>query len=647
MQHPESVPEHSPGSVMAPANRILIADDDPRIARLAARVAEKVGFETSIITDPMEFESEYGAYSPSVVLMDLNMPGRDGVELLRFLAEVGSTAAVILMSGVDERALDASGRLGKGLGLNMAGVIPKPFDLEGISAALSRLLSFDTERLLDDLPGAIENGEIYVRYQPKLDLRSGDLCGVEALARWRHPTYGEIGPDQFIPPAEESGLIVPLTYKVLELALRDSRLWDDTMADGSLAINISPILLIDLTLPDRILGALESHGFDPNRLILEVTETVATVHENTATDVLTRLRIKGIRLSIDDFGTGSSSLIKLYRLPYSELKIDKSFVMDAGSNAEAATIVKATISLAHDLGLETVAEGIEDAETLSWLVDLGCDFGQGYYFSPPLDASEMVAWNEDRKTDEMRLHELIRSKDEFIASISHELRTPLTAVVGFAELLQEVGPDISPEDLEEMISSINENAFDMSNVVEDLLVAARSKTGELHVTRESVNLAKQLAQVVAKWHEAMDVEIELDSKPVFALADPGRIRQILRNLIANAVLYGGNNIQVRMHAHPTRVLIQVRDDGPGIPDQDRETIFDPYKRSHTTPGRTGSIGLGLFVSRTLARLMDGDLTYTYDHEISIFEVTLPAAFVSDVPANPDSPVTRNTHGGVE
>lgn len=625
MQHSELDPEQSKRLGIPTPNRILIADDDPRIARLAGRIAEEVGFEASIITDPMEFEGKYRAYSPTAVLIDLNMPGRDGVELLRFLAEVGSTATVVLMSGVDQRALDASGRLGTNLGLNMAGLIPKPFDLDEVRAVLSKLIRFSTERLVDDLPGAIESGEIYVRYQPKLDLRTGDLCGVEALARWRHPTYGEIDPDQFIPPAEESGLIIPFTFKVLDLALRDITLWDDSIADISLAINFSPHLLLDLSLPDRLLEVLERHGFDPNRLIVEVTETAATVPEKTAIDVLTRLRIKGIRLSIDDFGTGSSSLTNLYRLPYGELKIDKSFVMDAMSHAEAEAIVRSTISLAHNLGLEVVAEGIENAETLSWLVDLGCDVGQGYYFSHPLDASELVAWNVDRKAEEIRLQDLIRSKDEFIASISHELRTPLTAVVGFAELLREAGPDISPEEMEEMTLSISQNAVDMSNVIDDLLVATRTKMGELHVTHVRVNLQEQLAQVVTAWQEAVDIAIETDREPVYALADPGRIRQILRNLITNALLFGGDSVQVRMHARPTEAVLQVRDDGLGIHDQYRETMFDPYIRSYSTPGRTGSIGLGLSVSRTLARLMDGDLTYAYDRGISVFELTLPAA----------------------
>lgn len=247
----------------------------------------------------------------------------------------------------------------------------------------------------------------------------------------------------------------------------------------------------------------------------------------------------------------------------------------------------------------------------------------------------------DRKADERRILELIRSKDEFVASISHELRTPLTAVVGFAELLRDAGAGLSSAEQEEMIVTITESASDISNIVEDLLVAARAKIDELHVTQVSVNLRAQLAQVMEAWRERAAVQIEIVGGSVTALGDPGRIRQILRNLLTNARRYGGDHIQVRMHDDGTTVFLQVCDDGPGIPKQDHKTIFEPYRRSHTTPGLPGSVGLGLFVSRTLARLMGGDLTYRYQNGNSIFEVTLPVA--SNLPG-PDRPISEEREG---
>ena len=381
---------------MVTENLVLIVDDDPKITRLIDRVASTIGFDTRIVNDSTQFETKYRAFEPSVVLLDLDMPGRDGIELLRFLSDLQSKTTAILISGVDSRAIGASKRLGESLGLNMAGVFEKPFEVDDLRAELTEHLQ-TTKKMIDaDLAGAIENHEIFVRYQPEVNLSSGEICGLEVLARWRHPTYGDVLPDDFIPFAEESGLIVPLTFEVLKMALTDSKLWTDTRPDIPLAINLSPVLLTDLKLPDRIVETVKSLDYNPERLVMEGTESAVTEGTVHSIDVLTRLRIKGVRLSIDDFGTGSSSLAQLYRLPYTEIKIDKSFVIDAMTNDEAAAIVRSTIGLGHSLGLSVVAEGIEDEETLEWLTFLGCDIGQGYYFSRPMEVSDWLAWLADR-----------------------------------------------------------------------------------------------------------------------------------------------------------------------------------------------------------------------------------------------------------
>lgn len=251
---------------------------------------------------------------------------------------------------------------------------------------------------------------------------------------------------------------------------------------------------------------------------------------------------------------------------------------------------------------------------------------------------ELTSSEEALRASEARLEELVRSKDEFIASISHELRTPLTAVLGFAELLQGAGSGFSSAEQEEMIRSITEQAFDISNIVEDLLVAARAEIDSLFVTQVPVNLRAQLAQVIETWREAPADQVEIIGEPGNALGDPGRVRQILRNLLSNAARHGGDHIEVRMHDDESRVWVQVCDDGPGVPEEDRETIFEPYHRSHAVPGKPGSVGLGLTVSRTLARLMGGDLTYRYQDRSSIFEVWLP---VANRPRGPESERARS------
>ena len=377
-------------------NRLLVVDDDPRISRLAIRVAKKLGYETEAIGGSSDFERRYATFKPDVILLDLNMPGMDGIELLRFLADRNSRAAILLISGVGGRVLNTTTRLGSELGLNMVGGLPKPVDIDVLRDALARQFK-DTRKITEaDLAGAIDNDELFVCYQPKIDLRSQRVCGAEALVRWRSPVHGQVSPDEFLPLAEAGALIEPLTYKVLERSIRDHALWDEAVPDLALAVNLSPRLLTDLTLPDRVEAMLRAHDFDPTRLTFEVTETGAMEDPTRSMEILARLCVKGMHLSIDDFGTGASSFVQLYRLPYGEIKIDKSFVMDAMTSDEAAAIVRSVVGLGRNMGLQVVAEGIEDQETFDWLRQLGCDFGQGYHISRPLEASQFVAWLRQR-----------------------------------------------------------------------------------------------------------------------------------------------------------------------------------------------------------------------------------------------------------
>lgn len=228
----------------------------------------------------------------------------------------------------------------------------------------------------------------------------------------------------------------------------------------------------------------------------------------------------------------------------------------------------------------------------------------------------------ERKSQDRHLEDLIRSKDELIASISHELRTPLTAVLGFAELLQDEMSDISPLEEREMLAAISEQATDLSHIVEDLLVAARVKIDTLRVTRVPVDLRAQLVQVLGSLRGASIDDLAIDGEPMIALGDPGRIRQILRNLLTNAVRYGGDNVEIRVSLDGSTVILQVRDDGLGVSEEDQGAIFEAYHQAHSASSSPGSVGIGLTVSRSLARIMDGDLTYRYEDGTSIFEMVL-------------------------
>jgi EAL domain-containing protein (putative c-di-GMP-specific phosphodiesterase class I) len=359
-------------------------------------VADKIGFDTLEVNDSTAFEGAYADFKPDVILLDLNMPGTDGIELLRFLANQQSSAAIFVISGEDSRVVSTTTKLGREFGLNMAGEIPKPVEIIALRGALAEHYKEDRKITESDLAAAIEGEELFVCYQPKLLLQTGQVLGAEALVRWRHPEYGNVLPDEFIPLAEQSGLILPLTNKVLDLVLEESVRWKKKWQNLTFAVNLSPLLLTDISLPDRIIETLAINDFDPSRLLLEVTESGAMVDPVATMDILARLRLKGIQLSIDDFGTGFSSLVQLYRLPYSEIKIDKSFSIAMTKDDEAATIIRSTIGLGHSMGLKIVAEGIEDQETMDVLAELGCDIGQGYHIGRPVEAPEFEAWLKQR-----------------------------------------------------------------------------------------------------------------------------------------------------------------------------------------------------------------------------------------------------------
>jgi len=381
-------------------NRVLIIDDDQRICRIIKRVADDLGIESFATDNPELFESTIPHFKPNVIFMDLQMPRLDGVELLRKLADQHSKAAIILASGMDKSIIETTEELGKSMGLNMAGFLQKPIDIDKTKNILEQHfepVSIQTHKTTkvteEELANAIKQNQLVVHYQPQIHLSSGEIVGFEALVRWQHPEHGLLFPDVFIPLAEQNkDLIELLTYSVLKNALQSSALKKEITSDLNVSINLSATMLDDLSLPDKVTKMLAEHDFDPNRLIVEITESGAMENPSLTMDILTRLRLKNIRLSIDDFGTGFSSLVQLYRMPFNEIKVDKSFVMKAMDNDEAASIVRITIELGHSLGLDVVAEGIEDKETFNCLKELGCDIGQGYYISKPVDADDLKSW---------------------------------------------------------------------------------------------------------------------------------------------------------------------------------------------------------------------------------------------------------------
>ncbi|GAA2590594.1 hypothetical protein GCM10010435_81580 [Winogradskya consettensis] len=259
--------------------------------------------------------------------------------------------------------------------------------------------SFERLSVVGELRHAIEVGELELYYQPKVRMSDGRLCGAESLVRWRHPTRGLLTPDKFIPAAEQSGLMNPLTDAVLTAALDQQTRW---RADGltlPIAVNVGAACLLDLGLPARVARLLDRFGADAADLTIEITESAMIADPARATAVLSELRALGIKLSIDDFGTGYSSMSYLQTMPLDELKIDRQFTTKLTTTPSGRAIIGAIIELAHALELDVVVEGVEDQETYAIAQELGCEIAQGYLLSRPLPADDFRTWATDHGAD--------------------------------------------------------------------------------------------------------------------------------------------------------------------------------------------------------------------------------------------------------
>lgn len=324
---------------------------------------------------------------------------RDGIELLRYISRFAIVPRVIIISGCEERIVSSTVKMAQALGISDAIGISKPLDLDALRGAMAACAGSEaTDQNPATTPGsahvqrALRKREFYPVFQPKVQISTGKVVGCEALARWISPDFGQVTPDVFIPVLERSNDMMALTTMLMEdsiIATRESR---QRNPDFTVAVNLSATLLADISLPDEIEKVLLKHELSATSLMLEVTESVAMSDVCRAMDILLRLRIKGIGISMDDFGTGYSSLAALARLPFNELKIDKSLVINCVNDPDLWKIVRGTVAMGHEFKMKVVAEGIEDLPTLRALAQIGCDLGQGYYFSRPLPATEFASW---------------------------------------------------------------------------------------------------------------------------------------------------------------------------------------------------------------------------------------------------------------
>jgi EAL domain-containing protein (putative c-di-GMP-specific phosphodiesterase class I)/FixJ family two-component response regulator len=383
-------------------HRILIIDDEKAVGEFICEAVASLATSCIITTDRATFFAELTP-DTSLILLDLMMPETDGIELLRILANQQCKVPIVLMSGIGKRIIESAEKLAVSLGLTIGGNLQKPFRLTELEDLLKHQIATSAIPALkprakveipdEELVQAIEQNQFVLHYQPQLNITTSEVVGIEALVRWKHPLHGLIFPDEFIARLEHMGLIDALGWIVADLGLAEmKRLNADNGCSPVLSLNVSAFSLYDLNFTDNMIARLKHHDVAPQNVILEITESGLIKDLSSTLDVLTRLRMKQVKLSIDDFGTGYAMMQQLRLVPATELKIDKSFVQNMHTNDSDRVMVKKTIEIGHELGMMVVAEGVETAEQLAFLRDNGCDVAQGYLFSRPIPMPQLVEW---------------------------------------------------------------------------------------------------------------------------------------------------------------------------------------------------------------------------------------------------------------
>lgn len=394
---------------------ILIVDDSPVQRAHAAKICRDLGI--SLIheaSDGLEALKKISTLDtlPSLMILDLEMPGMDGIELVETLRQRELAIPVILASSREASLIDSVAVMERSILVGLH----KPLThaaLQGALLEFSESTNLKPQGQLqrtefrkisrDELSNAIRDRHIQPHFQPKVDMLTGILRGAEALARWNHPILGMVPPDEFIPLIEREGLIHELTLSIMDQVFSQCSAWNSKGLRLAIAVNLSPTLLINTKIVQEICDALTHHDLQPGQVVLEVTEGSVVDSGSAAPAVLARLRLKGFSLAIDDYGTGFSSLQQLSRIPFTELKIDRSFVHGAHKRKNLRVILESALDLARKLGLSTVAEGVETIEDWRLLQQFGCNAAQGWLIGKAMPGSELPAW---AKCNHQRLREL-------------------------------------------------------------------------------------------------------------------------------------------------------------------------------------------------------------------------------------------------
>lgn len=390
-----------------PVDAILIVDDSSLHRAHAAGLCRALGipvvYEAASGTEALELLARLQPL-PNLMIVDIEMPGMDGIELIEELRIRNLELDLIIASGRESALIDSVQAIGTRLGFKVLAALEKPLTQSLLAEALGSQETWPDLRAsgaedpeLTPIPpsvleAALQQNQITVHYQPKLDIRTGLVRGVEALARWTHPQLGIIPPGRFVKQAEQCGLIQPLTFRVLEQALDQAATWNSRGLRLSVAVNLSPLLLDWPGLARDLVEVVQRFQVDPDQINFEITESSLVDTRSEARGLLARLRLRGFGLSIDDYGTGFSSMQQLTRIPFTELKIDRSFVHRCNERRSLRVILKSAIDMARQLGVVSTAEGIETLEEWRLLQQLGCLVGQGFFIATPMPGPEIPLW---------------------------------------------------------------------------------------------------------------------------------------------------------------------------------------------------------------------------------------------------------------
>ncbi|MDR3430208.1 MULTISPECIES: EAL domain-containing response regulator [Silvimonas] len=385
---------------------MLIADDSSLQLNHAVELCVQYGCE--VIWQAMNGQEVLTLLAslperPDILLTDLEMPGMDGVELLRHLAENDILMPIIFMSSTDEQVLHAVEAAALAYGFPVLGTLQKPMAIDELNAALDHFTpvnqpAFSPAPAVDvsDMVRALDASHFVPWFQPKVTTRSGLFQSAEVLARWMHPELGMIAPVHFVPFMEKSGLIGRLTEQIMVKAMRETKLLYARGLKFGLAVNISAENLPEPGFAERIKSLLAQESFPPGQMTLEITESGVIADLARSLGALARLRMAGVGISIDDYGTGNATLQQLMRTPCSELKIDRAFVNGASRRPQLRTLLESTVEMAHRLKLIVVAEGVEDAEDWKLVQELGVELVQGYFVAKPMPGEKIHEWVRNR-----------------------------------------------------------------------------------------------------------------------------------------------------------------------------------------------------------------------------------------------------------